>query len=135
WELRGVNAHHIPQGNRCFYRVRRQGDFLRGRLPGNNGMNAASAARLAIGFAPGLAVGGPNHSEDHIMIARTSFRGSFTALVTPVGNGALDEKAFGNLVDGKIAEGPDGLVPVGPTGESPTLSHEEHNQIVEWCVE
>jgi 4-hydroxy-tetrahydrodipicolinate synthase len=69
------------------------------------------------------------------MTARTSFRGSFTALVTPFGNGALDEKAFRNLVDWQIAEGTDGLVPVGTTGESPTLSHEEHGQIVEWCVE
>jgi 4-hydroxy-tetrahydrodipicolinate synthase len=69
------------------------------------------------------------------MTARTSFRGSFTALVTPFGNGALDEKAFRGLVDWQIAEGTDGLVPVGTTGESPTLSHEEHGQVVEWCVE
>src|SRR5689334_24200565 len=69
------------------------------------------------------------------MTARTSFRGSFTALVTPFGNGALDEKAFRNLVDWQIAEGTDGLVPVGTTGESPTLSHEEHDQVVAWCIE
>src|SRR2546430_16109478 len=69
------------------------------------------------------------------MTARTSFRGLFTALVTPFGNGALDEKAFRNLVDWQIEEGTDGLVPVGTTGESPTLSHEEHRQVVEWCVE
>src|SRR5947207_10382563 len=69
------------------------------------------------------------------MTARTSFRGSFTALVTPFGNGALDEKAFRGLVDWQIAEGTDGLVPVGTTGESPTLSHEEHGQAVEWCIE
>ncbi len=73
--------------------------------------------------------------EECIMTARTSFRGSFTALVTPFGNGALDEKAFRGLVDWQIAEGTDGLVPVGTTGESPTLSHEEHGQIVEWCIE
>jgi 4-hydroxy-tetrahydrodipicolinate synthase len=71
----------------------------------------------------------------NIMTARTSFRGSFTALVTPFGNGALDEKAFRNLVDWQIAEGTDGLVPVGTTGESPTLSHEEHDQVVAWCIE
>jgi 4-hydroxy-tetrahydrodipicolinate synthase len=69
------------------------------------------------------------------MTAKTGFRGSFTALVTPFGNGSVDEKAFRGLVDWQIAEGTDGLVPVGTTGESPTLSHDEHRQIVEWCVE
>src|ERR1043165_1785060 len=69
------------------------------------------------------------------MTARTSFRGSFTALVTPFGNGAIDEKAFRNLVDWQIAEGTDGLVPVGTTGESPTLSHDEHDQVVAWCID
>jgi 4-hydroxy-tetrahydrodipicolinate synthase len=69
------------------------------------------------------------------MTAKTSFRGSFTALVTPFKNGSLDEKAFRDLVDWQITEGTNGLVPVGTTGESPTLSHEEHNRVVEWCVE
>jgi 4-hydroxy-tetrahydrodipicolinate synthase len=69
------------------------------------------------------------------MTARSSFRGSFTALVTPFKNGSLDEKAFRDLVDWQIAEGTHGLVPVGTTGESPTLSHEEHNQVVEWCID
>src|SRR5947209_10758210 len=69
------------------------------------------------------------------MTARTSFRGSFTALVTPFANGTLDEKAFRGLVDWQIAEGTDGLVPVGTTGESPTLSHEEHGRVVEWCID
>jgi len=69
------------------------------------------------------------------MVAKTSFRGSFTALVTPFRNGSLDEKAFRDLVDWQIAEGTSGLVPVGTTGESPTLSHEEHNQVVQWCVD
>jgi 4-hydroxy-tetrahydrodipicolinate synthase len=63
------------------------------------------------------------------------FRGSFTALVTPFKNGGLDETAFRNLVDWQIAEGTEGLVPVGTTGESPTLSHQEHQQVVEWCVD
>jgi 4-hydroxy-tetrahydrodipicolinate synthase len=63
------------------------------------------------------------------------FRGSFTALVTPFKNGGLDERAFRDLVDWQIGEGTDGLVPVGTTGESPTLSHEEHHRVVEWCVE
>jgi 4-hydroxy-tetrahydrodipicolinate synthase len=69
------------------------------------------------------------------MTAKTSFRGSFTALVTPFRNGALDEAAFRALVDWQVAEGTLGLVPVGTTGESPTLSHEEHRRVVEWCVE
>jgi 4-hydroxy-tetrahydrodipicolinate synthase len=69
------------------------------------------------------------------MAAKTSFRGSFTALVTPFTNGSVDEKAFRALVDWQLAEGTSGLVPVGTTGESPTLSHEEHNRVVEWCVD
>ena len=69
------------------------------------------------------------------MTARTSFQGSFTALVTPFKNGSLDEGAFRGLVDWQLAEGTNGLVPVGTTGESPTLSHKEHAQVVEWCIE
>jgi 4-hydroxy-tetrahydrodipicolinate synthase len=69
------------------------------------------------------------------MTAKTSFRGSFTALVTPFKNGTLDEKAFRDLVEWQIGEGTNGLVPVGTTGESPTLSHDEHKRVVEWCVD
>ncbi len=69
------------------------------------------------------------------MTAKTNFRGSFTALVTPFKNGSLDEKAFRDLVEWQIAEGTNGLVPVGTTGESPTLSHDEHKQVVEWCID
>jgi 4-hydroxy-tetrahydrodipicolinate synthase len=69
------------------------------------------------------------------MTAKTRFRGSFTALVTPFKNGAVDEKAFRGLVDWQIGEGTHGLVPAGTTGESPTLSHNEHKQAVEWCIE
>src|SRR5580700_3592487 len=72
---------------------------------------------------------------NRVMTASTSFRGSFTALVTPFSNGSVDEKAFRALVDWQIAEGTGGLVPVGTTGESPTLSHEEHREVVEWCVD
>ena len=68
------------------------------------------------------------------MAAKTNFQGSITALVTPFKNGALDEAAFRALVAWQIAEGTHGLVPVGTTGESPTLSHDEHNKVVEWCV-
>ncbi|MCK0208633.1 4-hydroxy-tetrahydrodipicolinate synthase [Starkeya koreensis] len=63
------------------------------------------------------------------------FRGSFTALVTPFRDGALDEKAFRDLVDWQIEEGIHGLVPVGTTGESPTVSHDEHKAVVEWTVQ
>jgi 4-hydroxy-tetrahydrodipicolinate synthase len=69
------------------------------------------------------------------MTAKTSFRGSFTALVTPFKNGSLDEKAFRDIVEWQIAEGTNGLVPVGTTGESPTLSHDEHKLAVEWCID
>jgi len=62
-------------------------------------------------------------------------RGSITALITPFKNGEVDEKAFKRLVDWQIAEGTQGLVPVGTTGESPTLSHKEHMQVVGLCVE
>jgi len=68
------------------------------------------------------------------MAAKTRFRGSFTALVTPFKNGSVDESAFRDLVDWQIAEGTNGLVPVGTTGESPTLSHQEHKDVVQWCV-
>jgi 4-hydroxy-tetrahydrodipicolinate synthase len=69
------------------------------------------------------------------MAAKTSFRGSFTALVTPFKNGSVDEQAFRGLVEWQIGEGTNGLVPVGTTGESPTLSHAEHNHVVEWCID
>lgn len=64
------------------------------------------------------------------------FKGSMPALITPFDtNGALDEKAFRALVEWQIGEGSHGLVPVGTTGESPTLSHDEHKRVVEICVE
>jgi 4-hydroxy-tetrahydrodipicolinate synthase len=69
------------------------------------------------------------------MAAKSNFRGSFTALITPFKDGSLDEKAFRDLVEWQIAEGTHGLVPVGTTGESPTLSHDEHNKVVHWCVD
>ncbi len=63
------------------------------------------------------------------------FRGSMTALVTPFSrDGALDKDAFRALIDWQIAEGTTGLVPVGTTGESPTLSHAEHREVVELAV-
>ena len=62
------------------------------------------------------------------------FSGSYTALVTPFRNGEVDEAAFRKLVDWQISEGTHGLVPVGTTGESPTLSHDEHKRVVEACI-
>jgi 4-hydroxy-tetrahydrodipicolinate synthase len=63
------------------------------------------------------------------------FKGSITALVTPMQNGSLDEEAFRSFVEWQIEEGTHGLVPVGTTGESPTLSHDEHKRIVKICIE
>lgn len=63
------------------------------------------------------------------------FRGSITALITPFADGAVDEKAFSAFIEWQIAEGSHGLVPVGTTGESPTVSHDEHRRVVEICVE
>jgi 4-hydroxy-tetrahydrodipicolinate synthase len=62
-------------------------------------------------------------------------RGSITALVTPFRDGGLDEDALRGLVNWQIDDGTHGLVPVGTTGESPTLSAEEHNRVVEVCVQ
>ena len=63
------------------------------------------------------------------------FKGSLPALITPFKNGAVDTKAFQEFVEWQIAEGSHGLVPCGTTGESPTLSHEEHKLVVELCIE
>ncbi len=67
---------------------------------------------------------------------RKMFRGSFTALVTPFQrDGSFDEKAFKAFVEWQIAEGSNGVVPVGTTGESPTLSHDEHRKVVKACID
>jgi 4-hydroxy-tetrahydrodipicolinate synthase len=63
------------------------------------------------------------------------FKGSYVALITPFRNGAVDEAAFQSFVDWQIKEGTHGLVPCGTTGESPTLSHDEHMRVTELCVE
>lgn len=62
-------------------------------------------------------------------------KGVFTALITPFKNGKIDEKSFQSFVEWQIAEGVHGLVPCGTTGESPTLSHEEHNRIIDLTIE
>lgn len=63
------------------------------------------------------------------------FKGAYTALITPFRNGAVDEKALADIVEWQIAEGIHGLVPVGTTGESPTLNYDEHKRVVELTVE
>ena len=66
--------------------------------------------------------------------AGAGFKGSITALVTPFKDGVFDEDAFRNLVDWQIESGSHGFVPVGTTGEGPTLSHAEHRRVVEVCI-
>lgn len=63
------------------------------------------------------------------------FRGSIVALITPFRKGSVDEVTLGDLVEWHIAEGTHGIVPVGTTGESPTLTHREHERVVEIVVE
>jgi len=64
------------------------------------------------------------------------FKGSLVALITPMReDGSVDEKAYAAFVDWQIKEGTCGVVPVGTTGESPTLSHDEHKRVVEICIE
>lgn len=63
------------------------------------------------------------------------FKGSMVALITPFKNGEVDEDAFQSFVNWQIEEGTHALVPVGTTGESPTLSHDEHKRVVELCIE
>lgn len=64
------------------------------------------------------------------------FKGSIPALITPFHeDGSIDKDCFQKFVDWQVKEGSDGLVPVGTTGESPTLSHSEHHEVIELCVE
>jgi len=69
------------------------------------------------------------------MEKRAKFHGSMPALVTPFKDGDIDETAYRALIDWQIASGSHGLVPVGTTGESPTLSHEEHRRAVDICID
>ena len=63
------------------------------------------------------------------------FQGSYAALITPFRDGGVDERAFGDFIDWQISEGTHGLLSCGTTGESPTLSHPEHQRVTELCVE
>src|SRR3712207_6121496 len=62
------------------------------------------------------------------------FAGTFTALVTPFQNDHIDEDAYRNLIEAQIEGGVTGIVPVGTTGESPTLDHAEHHRVIEIAV-
>lgn len=63
------------------------------------------------------------------------FTGSIVAIVTPFKNGRVDERALGDLIEFQIANGTDGIVPCGTTGESATLSHEEHERVISFTIE
>ncbi len=63
------------------------------------------------------------------------FTGSLVAIVTPFKNGLVDERSLGDLIEWQIANGTDGIVPCGTTGESATLSHEEHERVIAFTVE
>lgn len=66
---------------------------------------------------------------------KKAFHGSMVAIITPFRNGKIDEKAFGDLIEFHISNGTDGIVPCGTTGESATLSNDEHNRVVRLAVE
>lgn len=72
--------------------------------------------------------------REHMADPRERLRGSMPALITPLRGGGVDEAALRSLVAWHIAEGSHGLVPVGTTGESATLSHDEHGRVIEICV-
>ena len=75
------------------------------------------------------------YGGNDLMEKRAKFHGSMPALVTPFKDGKFDETAFRALVDWQIQSGSHGLVPVGTTGESPTLSHAEHRHVVSVCID
>ena len=100
-----------------------------------------TASRLPLEVLPALVLESrqlcvPHRSEqrrDSTM--RATFQGSIVALVTPFRNGKVDEAKLRELVEFHVASGTDGIVPCGTTGESPTLSHDEHKRVVELVIE
>ncbi len=66
---------------------------------------------------------------------KTIFTGAATAIVTPFKNGKVDYDMYGTLIDWQIEQGIDAIVTVGTTGEGPTLTHEEHREVIRYCVE
>jgi 4-hydroxy-tetrahydrodipicolinate synthase len=87
------------------------------------------AAKVCNTWHPYKQITDPNTTQESAM-----FKGSYTALITPFRNGKVDEAAFERFVEWQIAQGTHGLVPVGTTGECPTVSHAEHKRIVEICI-
>ena len=79
--------------------------------------------------------GATKDERNREMEKRAKFHGSMAALVTPFKDGKFDEPAFRALVDWQISAGSHGLVPVGTTGESPTLTHEEHRRVINVCID
>lgn len=73
----------------------------------------------------------PDDGKEHAML----FSGAFTALVTPFRDGRIDEEKYRELIEWQIQEGINGLVPCGTTGESATLTHEEHEEVIRICIE
>ena len=70
-----------------------------------------------------------------MMAEKLKLEGSMVSLVTPFANGEIDWEAFGDLIDLQLANGTQGLIPCGTTGESPTLSHAEHDRVIEFTVQ
>ncbi|EPX84882.1 dihydrodipicolinate synthase [Rubellimicrobium thermophilum DSM 16684] len=129
-------------------RERAEGFGIKAYAWGSRGQ-ATTCSNLAVGGkpsrVPALAASGPQRTRPSGRVPQgpadplgmrtgTMFQGSITALVTPFRDGGLDLEALKALVDWQIAEGSHGLVPVGTTGESPTLSHEEHDLVVATVV-
>ena len=76
------------------------------------------------------------HEHGHLhSMTSNRFKGVITALVTPFSHGRIDETAFARLIERQISGGVHGVVPVGTTGETSTLSHDEHKRVVTLCVE
>jgi 4-hydroxy-tetrahydrodipicolinate synthase len=99
-------------------------------------ISSAIVVLLLAAHAPRLVVSAvhiPNRQS--MSFARESIRGSIPALMTPMQGGNVDERALRKLVAWQIEQGSHGLVPCGTTGESPTLSHEEHRRVTEICIE
>src|ERR1700674_3079224 len=87
------------------------------------------------GFSAGGRAAGDRLAWMGEMEKRAMFHGSMPALVTPFKDGKIDEESFRALIDWQITAGSHGLVPVGTTGESPTLTHEEHRRAVDICID
>src|SRR5262249_34235182 len=83
---------------------------------------------------PDLAAPRARHYRGRSQEVFFMFKGSICALITPFRQGKVDEKAFEAFVDWQIVEGTHGVVPCGTTGESPTLSHDEHRRVTEVCI-